>query len=139
MSQETLFRQKSMDRISSPEQLNDYLRVTGPSVWVIMAAIVLLLVGLLIWSASASIDSFVSASAVVADGSMTLSFDDEQKAAQVEPGMSILVGESASSVRTVGRGADGLLFAMADSSLADGHYEARVVLRSTQVLRLLFN
>ena len=26
-----LFRKKSMDRISSPEQLNDYIRVSTPS------------------------------------------------------------------------------------------------------------
>ena len=28
-----LFRQKSIDRVSSPEQLQDYMRVTNPGVW----------------------------------------------------------------------------------------------------------
>ena len=45
-----LFRQKSLDRVSSPESLNDYIRVTTPSVWLAMIAIVLLLVGMLAWS-----------------------------------------------------------------------------------------
>ncbi len=39
---QNLFREKSIDRISSPEQLNDYLRVTSPAVWVILLAVVLL-------------------------------------------------------------------------------------------------
>ena len=38
-----LFRQSSMDRISSPEELNEYLRVVRPSVWLALAAIIMLL------------------------------------------------------------------------------------------------
>ena len=45
-----LFRKKSIDRVSSPEQLNDYIRVTTPSVWLVLLAVILLLIGLLIWS-----------------------------------------------------------------------------------------
>ena len=46
----SIFRQKSMDRVSSPEQLNDYIRVTTPSVWLVLLAVVVLLVGILAWS-----------------------------------------------------------------------------------------
>ena len=28
-----LFREKNLERLESPEQLNDYLRVTSPGVW----------------------------------------------------------------------------------------------------------
>ena len=45
-----IFREKSMDRISSPEELNDYIRVTTPSVWVVLLALVILLIGILAWS-----------------------------------------------------------------------------------------
>ena len=45
-----IFRQKSMERLSSPEQLNDYLKVTNPAVWVVLAAVIFLLAGLFIWS-----------------------------------------------------------------------------------------
>ena len=46
---DTIFRQKNIDKISSPEKLDDYVRVTTPSVWIILIAIVLLLVGAVIW------------------------------------------------------------------------------------------
>ena len=46
----TLFREKSMEKVSSPEQLNDYIRVTTPSVWLVLLALVILLVGILAWS-----------------------------------------------------------------------------------------
>lgn len=45
-----LFREKSIERVSSPEQLNDYIRVTNPSVWIVLLALVVLLVGILAWS-----------------------------------------------------------------------------------------
>ena len=45
-----LFRKKSMDRVSSPEQLNDYIRVTTPSVWLVMLGVILLLAGMIVWS-----------------------------------------------------------------------------------------
>ncbi|MCR5626865.1 MAG: hypothetical protein K6F99_06070 [Lachnospiraceae bacterium] len=46
----SIFREKSIERVSSPEKLNDYIRVSSPSVWLIMGAIIVLLLGLLIWS-----------------------------------------------------------------------------------------
>ncbi len=45
-----IFREKSMERVSSPEELNDYIRVTTPSVWIVLIALVVLLVGMLAWS-----------------------------------------------------------------------------------------
>lgn len=45
-----IFREKSIRRVSSPEQLNDYIRVTSPSVWIVLIALVVLLLGMLAWS-----------------------------------------------------------------------------------------
>ena len=49
-AENSIFREKSMDRVTSPEALNDYIRVTTPSVWIILAALVSLLAGMIIWS-----------------------------------------------------------------------------------------
>ena len=46
----SVFREKSMERVSSPEQLNDYIRVTTPSIWLVLLGLVILLVGMLTWS-----------------------------------------------------------------------------------------
>ena len=45
-----IFREKSIERVSSPEELNDYIRVTSPSVWLVLAALIILLAGMLAWS-----------------------------------------------------------------------------------------
>ena len=44
--EESLFREKSIERISSPEDLSNYLHVTRPSVWLILAAVILMLLGI---------------------------------------------------------------------------------------------
>ena len=60
-----LFREKAVEGISSPEQLTDYLRVTNPGIWVMLVAIILLLGGLLAWSAMGTIGATEDAKAIV--------------------------------------------------------------------------
>ena len=49
-SKNGIFREKSIDRVTGPESLNDYIRVTSPSVWIALLALVILLAGMLVWS-----------------------------------------------------------------------------------------
>lgn len=134
-----IFRKKSLERIAAPEALNDYLHVTGPAVWLILCAVILLLAGLLIWSSSASIDSFATGTAHVENGSMYVYFDNAGAAQNIEPGMTVIVGDTKSTVSSIGSDAKGTPFAHAYTDLADGDYSARIFLRSTQLLSLLFN
>lgn len=139
MEGSSLFRQSSMDRIRSPEQLNDYLRVTHPGVWVLLAAVAVLLAGLLIWGCFTTIGSYAQGTARVEDGVMTVVFDDDRLAQNVEAGMTVTVGESSATVSSVGEDGDGTRFALADTTLADGTYQAKVSYKQTQVIRLLLN
>lgn len=59
-----IFREKSIKRVSSPEQLNDYIRVTSPSVWIILLAIILLLAGIVVWTLFGTV-SYEDASGIV--------------------------------------------------------------------------
>ena len=42
-----LFRQESIDQVNSQEQIKDYLRVTSPKPWMVIAAVLVLLAGFL--------------------------------------------------------------------------------------------
>ena len=136
---ETIFRKKSLDRIASPESLGDYLRVTNPAVWMILAAVILLIVGMLIWSASAQIDSFATGTAQVTNGSVRIVFDDPKTAGNVQIGAKVEIGDTEARVTGVGTDETGAVFAYAVSGLPDGNYPAKVIYRTTQVIRLLFN
>ncbi len=67
-----LFRQKNLDRISTPEQLRDYIHVTTPGIWIVLLAIIILLAGVLIWGAFGSIQVHNAAGEVVTISPMTL-------------------------------------------------------------------
>ena len=46
---DSIFRKKSLDHISSPEEIDDYIKVTKPGMWLVLAAIVLMLTAVIIW------------------------------------------------------------------------------------------
>lgn len=60
-----VFRKKSLDRISSPEQLNSYIKVSNPSIWLILSALIIIIISVVIWSISGNITTMVSANAIV--------------------------------------------------------------------------
>jgi len=52
----SIFREKTLNKVNNPEDLNDYIRVTRPSVWIVLIAVILLLTGIIAWSIFSSID-----------------------------------------------------------------------------------
>ena len=134
----SLFRKKNLDRVSSPEQLGDYLRVTSPSIWIVLAAVIVLLASLFLWSSVTAVESYAAGTAEVRDGVLTFHFDEADQAEHVEAGMNVQVGELLTPVASIGRDENGNPVAIANIDLPDGNYPARVRYRSTQIIRMLF-
>ncbi len=63
-----LFREKSLEAVESPESLNDYLRVTSPGVWLVMAAVIVLLIGGILWGVFGHIRTTASFAVAVDQG-----------------------------------------------------------------------
>ena len=55
----SLFRKSALDRISSPEQLNEYMKVAGPGVWAILAGLAVTLAAFIVWGFVGSIPETV--------------------------------------------------------------------------------
>ncbi len=153
-----IYREKSLKRISSPEQLDDYIKVTGTGMWMIMGAVILLLAGVCVWGIFGRLDTVIKAPVVVKDGTLFCYIkeaDREQAAVgmQVEisgKGYSILavsdVPEQACGTLTpyamhIGGYADGewVYTAVADTELADGVYEGEVAVESIAPAFFIFN
>lgn len=95
-----LFRKKSLERISSPEQMNAYIRVSTPSVWLLLTAIVILLAGVCVWGVFGHMDTTLSAVAVSREGAVT-AYVREADAGKVDAGMAVTVGETQGRVISV--------------------------------------
>ena len=137
--EKSLFRKESLQRVSSPEQLNEYLHVTTPANRIVLCAIILLIVSLLVWSSVTAVESYAAGNALVKDGVLTLTFDDAAKAESVAVGMNVRVGDTVAPVTSIGQDEEGNAFAVAQTQLPDGSYEARVGYKSTKIIELLFN
>ena len=96
-----LFRKKSMDRISSPEQLNDYIRVSTPSVWLLLAAIVILLAGVCVWGVLGHMDTTLPVVIRAGDG-QAIAYVRRADAEKVAPGMDVTIGDQEGKVAAIG-------------------------------------
>ena len=96
-----LFRKKSLDRISSPEQLNNYIRVSTPSVWLLLTAIALLLAGVCVWGVFGHMDTTLPAVAVCRDGAVT-AYVQKADAERVHPKAQVFLDGVQGQVLSVG-------------------------------------
>lgn len=95
-----LFRQKSLERISSPEQLSSYIRVSTPSVWLLLTAIVILLAGVCVWGVFGHMDTTLPAAAVSQDGSVT-AWVREADVEKIHAGSAVSIGSAEGTVLSV--------------------------------------
>lgn len=73
----TIFREKSLNKIASPEQMNDYIRVSSPSVWMVLTAVIVLLAGVCVWGMFGHLDTAVQTGGVCTDGRLTVLVGEE--------------------------------------------------------------
>lgn len=87
-----LFRAKSLERVSSPEQLNDYIRVTNPSVWIALLAVVVLLFGICVWGVFGRLDTVLTVGAIT-EGNQTVCYVKESDIDAVTTGLIVRLEE----------------------------------------------
>ena len=64
----SIFNKKATEKLRSPDDLDKYVRVTNPSVWVALIACIALLAGLLAWGVFGAVTTSVSATGVCIKG-----------------------------------------------------------------------
>ena len=133
-----IFRKKSIERISSPEQLTDYLRVTNPGIWVLLAAVITLLGGLFAWSMTGSLETLADGVAVVEDGQAQIMVIDSGRG-EIRSGMTVRVGGDEYSIATVESDDYGRTVAYAPIDKTDGRYDVKIVTESIHPIKFLFS
>ena len=133
-----LFRKASMDRVSSPEQLQDYMRVTSPGIWMVLSVVIVLLAGLIACSALGRIDTVEPARAVAQEGKVTVSLDSDSRA-ELKEGMTLRVAGEEVPLEYVYETKTGEKMATATVSVPDGNYDVQVVTESISPITFLTN
>ena len=154
-----LFRKKSIERVTSPEQLNDYIRVSNPSGRMILSAMMSLLAGVCEQGDKESLDTKKQASGVCENGKLTcyIKSDDisdvkEDTIISVDGKEYTVKSVSASPVRLDGEKDSYLIYlggfsetdwvyvATVDSpDLADGEYSVDVITKRVSPISFVLN
>ena len=95
-----LFRKEAMEQLTSPEKLDDYIRVSTPSIWLLLGAILIFLAGILVWGTFGHLDVSVDGTAIIQNGELSCYIDAED-ISTVKPGMKITVDKKDSKVRKI--------------------------------------
>ena len=95
-----LFRKNSLERVSSPEQLNDYVKVSSPGIWIILAAVIVLLIGACVWGIWGRLETTVPAVVISKNGTAVCCCDTSY-IAKVEVGMTVRVSERELSITSI--------------------------------------
>ncbi len=87
-----IFRKKSIDRVSSPEQLNDYIRVSNPGIWIVLIAIIVLLAGVCVWGVFGHLETTLETACVAENGTITV-YVKESDIGDIKPGQKLTVND----------------------------------------------
>ncbi|MCQ2419161.1 MAG: hypothetical protein MJ085_05175 [Clostridia bacterium] len=138
--QEEIFRKKSLDKVKSPETLDDYIHVSNPGVWLVLVSIIVLLIGAGVWGIFGHIDSTVPSTVCVENGK-AVCYVAENDIASVRTGMTVKYAGCEAVIDKIGEKGDmGYLCELTtESSAADGFYKGKVVLESYKPLSFVLN
>ena len=133
-----IFRKAAIDKISSPEQLSDYLKVTGPGVWIILAIVIIMLIALIAWSTVGELETVVDGVAIVKGGTAEITVN-ETESAKLEKGMSVRIGGDDYIINNVDTDEFGRSLAYASTDKPNGRYEVKIVTDSVHPITFLFD
>lgn len=90
------------DKITSPEQLNEYIRVTNPGAWLILSAILVFLAGFFFWTFAGNLEeSFTSY--VYTESGKSYALLSQDTASRLKPGVTVRIAELAGKEGKVSR------------------------------------
>lgn len=156
-NKQSIFRKESLDRVSSPEELDRYLKVTGPGVWFPLLAVAVVLLGVLLWMIFGRLDTTLQV-AVISEGDSVFCYIPQEQASAVVEKTVTVAGQSYSIVdrglcplRLDGETDENILFTLGlsagetvqpfsvDASLPEGIYFGEIIVETVNPITFITN
>ena len=136
---EEIFRQKSLDKVKSPESLDDYIQVSNPGVWLLLISVIILLAGGCVWGVFGHVDSTVKVN-VHAENEKIVCYVTDEAITSVQTGMTAEFAGFEAVITAIGQ-EDGKVFCTleAKESVPDGFYEGKIIISSVKPISFIFN
>lgn len=134
----SLFRKKSLDKVKSPENLDDYIRVSNPGVWLLLISVIILLAGACVWGIFGHVDSTVDVVVRAENGILTATVCD----VDVSEGMTLKIAGRECAVENVSYDSDTsgkICVATSRTDIPDGVYDAVIVIKRFRPVSFILN
>ena len=142
----SLFREKALERIKSPEQLDQYLKVTRPRVWVSLFAVLLFFIGLTLWAVTGHIDTTIGTDVTVKDKKAVITTKENEnylrksEVSKLGEGTKVIILGREVTVTSCEEKEDGTKVMYADTEfLPDGKYPGEIVIESVNAIHFLID
>lgn len=135
-----IFRKKSLDKVKTPENLDDYIHVSNPGVWLLLISIIVLLAGACVWGIFGHIDSTIPSTVHVEDGTV-ICYIADQDISSVHEGMTVRFDEFEAVITEIGKKDEPgyVCILESDQMILDGFYEGKIIIKSVKPLSFVLN
>jgi hypothetical protein len=117
----------------SPDDLNDYIRVTNPGIWLLIVAILSILIGTLCWGIFGHVDQTTSATVYVKNHTVTCTVDN---LSQVKDGMQVKYSNTQGTISQI---KNTYCVIDAKDEIKNGKYEGELILQSVSPISFLLD
>lgn len=134
--EKSIFRKESLDRLASPEQVDDYIRIASPGVWFMLTAVLLLLAGVIAWGFAGRLETKLSVEGVSSDGTAVVVIEKEQ-ADSLQTGSKAYSGSCEGQVVRIDEEGNDLSVTVRIPDMPDGAVEVTLVTESVAPVSFL--
>lgn len=129
-----LFKDEKIKRVTSPEQLNDYIKVTGVHVWIILVALILMLIAFCLWGVLGRLETKVACQVTVTEEHAIVDTPIE-----ADENMLINVHGRKAYIDNVEIHTDGCTVSAEVKDVDDGVYNGYIITKTVAPVYYLFN
>lgn len=135
-----VFRKKSLDKMRSPENLNEYIKVASPSVWLVLVGVLVLLLGTFLWASIGNVNSIIETEILVENG-QGICHVPVKDCPELSESMPVYIGDTQGSITGISQEAHDADVYDVYVSIAkpDGAYAAGIVTQSYAPISFIFN
>lgn len=153
-----LYREKNVKQLQSPEELNDYIKVTNAGVWMVLATIIVLLIGVCVWGYFGKLETKIDVLCIAKDNTSTL-YVKEESYSKINVDQSVYINKETYKIKSIANEPISVTDSFSDyalhlgnltigewvyevkidSSLTEGNYKAEIVVDSVSPFYFIFN
>lgn len=131
-----IYREKSLKRISSPEELDRYVKISNPGTWIVLSIVLVLLVSILLWGFFGNLTTTKTVDVIIENGQSEIIMSQEELV-DILPGMKVQYDhKTVGSVSSVDK--DGNIV-LSNLDFENGIYQMEIIVEEIKPIYFILN